>query len=895
MEAGNENIQVTEEEANLKIINKKVNALNKRNERELKSVQGENVVEIQDIMIMENPEIFSGKNSVSMDGITLPDHKITMEGCLRTLVIQEELPANSGIPISYDNSMKKVEALTEQRDLDGNVNVESPSKNLLLSGNKFNLLNSIGDKNIDVEVIAESIEEELEEEVLVNTGDCKILKKETRDKYEAVKGSDNLVENLSSQKAEKNSSQKAKLSKELRGANKREASLYLKEYIKKWDVFFVGIIETKIDYLSKDDFVKIMGDDWNFFLHPSRGNSGGIMVIWNTKVASFSVTISSDQCVMGELDIFNKSKWMVATIYGSREFQGRRELWRSMDGMVEKDTPTVIEGDFNCILSQEEKKGGKKFSFSDGPMEMKAFMNNNDLHDVGTIGAKFTWCNNKKGSARILEKLDICLLNSKALELIFIPSVRHLEGIASVHCPIVLKLFNQHVQKPRFRKFEDIWLSYAASTAVVKKYWDKPVKGDDMEAVNKKMARQEEASEDLFSDSKALLLISKVREFNCTRARLSTLWKQRAKAKWMKEGDVNSSFFHAFANGRRNNNSIKQMLNEEGELTEDPASIRSIFYQFFCNKWEYRNSDLNNWPLNKNVLKTEDCKMLESVFTLEEVEKVIKEFGNNIAPGLDGITYSFLKAYWKIIGMDIWKAMQLYFTSGKMSTRWKETLVILIPNVSNLRSPSNFKPISLCMSIYKIDAKVLLNRLKKVIHNLVSEEQVAFIEGRALSEHNGLSALDNENCWVNYDGLIATQSIQILESIQISKDVFNMAQNLEGKEDAAFTSSDSIVVSDKTFIDIGSFIEDIPIVEPEAVTPIANAKKNDGIEESLNKFGGLCGLVSAIIQKIVTPSSEDGSLFEIPDDGDSAQKLFQISCYEPHPWHLEVGYIYFSK
>ncbi|PKU83078.1 hypothetical protein MA16_Dca007749 [Dendrobium catenatum] len=145
------------------------------------------------------------------------DHKITMEGCLRTLVIQEELPPNSGIPISYDNSMKKAEALTEQRDPDGNVNVEFPSKNLLLSGNKFNLLNTIGDKNIDVEVIAESIEEELEEgEVLVNTEDCKILKKETRDKYEAVKGSDNLVENLSSQMVEKNSSQKAKLSKELR-------------------------------------------------------------------------------------------------------------------------------------------------------------------------------------------------------------------------------------------------------------------------------------------------------------------------------------------------------------------------------------------------------------------------------------------------------------------------------------------------------------------------------------------------------------------------------------------------------------------------------------------------------------------------------------------------------
>ncbi|KAI0493805.1 hypothetical protein KFK09_023930 [Dendrobium nobile] len=359
-----------------------------------------------------------------------------------------------------------------------------------------------------------------------------------------------------------------------KGANKREASLYLKEYIKKWDVFFVGIIETKIASLTKDDFVKIMGEEWNFFLQPSRGNSGGIMVIWNTNVASFSVTMSSDQCVLGELEIFNKSKWMIATIYGSREFQGRRELWRSMDGIVEHDTPPVI--------------------------------------------------------------------------------------------------------------------------GVVRRSWAKPVIGDDMEAVNKKMSRvlkalffwskdkhqkleelketlrkeieelqQDEASELLFSDSKSLLLISKVKEFNCTLARLNTWWKKRAKAKWMKEGDVNSSFFHAFANGRRNGNSIKQLLNEEGELTEDPACIRRSFYHFFCKKWEYRNSDLSNWPLNRNVLKTEDCNMLESVLTMEEVEKVIEEFGNNISPGLDGITYSFLKAYWKIIGMDVWIAIQLVLLLGK--------------------------------------------------------------------------------------------------------------------------------------------------------------------------------------------------------------------------------------
>ncbi|KAI0513662.1 hypothetical protein KFK09_009692 [Dendrobium nobile] len=378
--------------------------------------------------------------------------------------------------------------------------------------------------------------------------------------------------------------------------------------------------------------------------------------------------------------------------------QERRELWEFLDRNLKQDSPTIVGGDFNCILSQEDKKGGKKFSFKTGPLEMKAFMIRNDLHDVDYIGSRFTWCNNKSGSARILERLDRCLLNSIALNQINQPIVRHLSRITSDHCPIVFKMFDQIIQKTKLQRFEDVWLSYSAATSIVKFSWAKPVKGNDMEVLNKKFSRvlkalffwskakhqrledvksvlkaeideiQLEEDRDLqFSDDRNRLLRTKISEFNCTLARLNTWWRQRAKAKWMKEGDSNSKFFLAFANGRRNNNHIKQLKNVKGELIEDPERIRSCFYDFFYKKWDQRDY-----------------------------------LANNIAPGLDGITYSFLKAYWSIIGKDVWRAILLFFNSGSMSPKWKETMVVLIP---------------------------------KVIHNLVSEEQVAFIKGRSLSDH----------------------------------------------------------------------------------------------------------------------------------------------------------------
>jgi hypothetical protein len=84
---------------------------------------------------------------------------------------------------------------------------------------------------------------------------------------------------------------------------------------------------------------------------------------------------------------------------------------------------------------------------------------------------------------------------------------------------------------------------------------------------------------------------------------------------------------------------------------------------------------------------------------------------------------------------DICNAILQFLNNGQFDEEINATNIALVPKKKNPSCVTDFRPISLCNVVYKLIAKVLANHLKRVLGEIISPNQSAFISGRLITDN----------------------------------------------------------------------------------------------------------------------------------------------------------------
>nr|CAN70181.1 hypothetical protein VITISV_000006 [Vitis vinifera] len=208
--------------------------------------------------------------------------------------------------------------------------------------------------------------------------------------------------------------------------------------------------------------------------------------------------------------------------------------------------------------------------------------------------------------------------------------------------------------------------------------------------------------------------------------------RQKSKEIWLREGDKNTKYFHKMANARARRNFLSKIRVNGATL----SSIEDI-KEGVCRAYWSLISVFGDWRPSTNGLNFKElgeglASSLEVMFSEEEIFVVVSSCCCDKAPGLDDFTMAFWLFCWDVVKPKILGLFRELYFHGTFQRSLNSTFLLLIPKKEGIEDLKDFRPISLVGSVYKLLAKVLANKQKLVMGEVIFDSQQAFVQGRQI-------------------------------------------------------------------------------------------------------------------------------------------------------------------
>ncbi|CAN6583607.1 unnamed protein product [Malus baccata var. baccata] len=514
----------------------------------------------------------------------------------------------------------------------------------------------------------------------------------------------------------------------------------------------VILLETKNKSRSFTHLKRRLGMEHWFVVEP-RGIGGGLCVFWRDAT---SVVLMKSEDFLVELKLWDEKmncNWRLFAIYASTDDKTRREQWKE--------------------VSKQNEGGNYRPAAS--LRDFREFVARDELMDLGYEGYPFTW-RNKREALPIQQRLDRGLATLGWYEMYPNTIIKHVILEGSDHALLVLSTDNGPKGKGRQFSYDGRWSKSEECCKLVGNDWRTQINGSHAYRFCEKLKylrgsliawykgsgrnsvkRIQQLKEEIRAAYKTNGFASKdvkqkEKELADAHRKEEAYWKVKSRNQWLREGDKNTKFFHAQTLKRHRFNSIRGIEDARGIWHETTEGIGNTAIDYFTELFQSCKPNLVEEVQScmEGRLSLEDNQGLTAMVSDGEILEAAFQIPPTRSPGPDGFSGCFYQDHWDTVGSDVVKVVKAFWHSGSLLRKLNHTNVVLIPKVKCPKNMTQYRPIALCNVIYKIIAKVLTNRLKKVMPKVIGENQSAFVAGKHIQDnilvvHEVLHSLTHQN------------------------------------------------------------------------------------------------------------------------------------------------------
>ncbi|CAK8530801.1 unnamed protein product [Lathyrus sativus] len=206
---------------------------------------------------------------------------------------------------------------------------------------------------------------------------------------------------------------------------------------------------------------------------------------------------------------------------------------------------------------------------------------------------------------------------------------------------------------------------------------------------------------------------------------------QKAMVKWNRDGDLNLKYYHKLIKGRFRRKYIG-MVEAENGMVDLVENVKEVVRSFNDKFTKPESNKLLLEGCSFKTLYVAEAEHFEAPFIEDEIKPSVWSCDGAKLWGPDDFNFVFIKKCWFILKEDITLFVHDFHRHAYLPKVVTSSLLTLILKVAHPINLGEYRLICLVGSLYKILAKLLAARLKRVIDGLISHCQTIFIHGMKL-------------------------------------------------------------------------------------------------------------------------------------------------------------------